>query len=774
MSHSRHPARRAHSLELALPALVLIVIGLGWYLSLYYEGTIERAVIDSYQKTQLEVVRAVARSAQLYAEDALDEGRDIQTIEQTIFRRFVAPVRLLEHGDAWIYAPDHIVFDLSDDLPPEYVGKSMAQIFALQKQSGASHYQAMTSDVTSAREGVGWYVWSPDKGREIGAWTPARVARHVWTIGLSTPLDEILAASGVAAQTGFLFAVMLVSTALGLALTVLSTRSMLLRRRVEHDLQRANDAQAERVAELRCEVEERERAQRASRESEDKYRTLFETASDGILVFTEDARLVDVNPAACELYGAPRPELLARTPAGLFHSDYRGAIEAFFAQARAGERFRGEAQGVRGDGSDIETELTGGSYTLGGVHYLTLNVRDITARVRSDNEKKELELKLARSKKMEALGLLAGGVAHDLNNILGGIVSLPDLLLAELDPPQGSETRAVLETIKESGTRSAAVVADLMAMAKGIAGAREVVSLNALVQSYLLSGEYRALKERRPGVALKTQLDPDLLGIKGMPINIKQALINLVVNAAEAIAHAGAIRISTRNQYVDRALRGYDDVRVGEYAVLRVEDDGHGIAPEHLERIFEPFYTSKKLGRSGTGLGLAIVWNAIQDHDGYIDVQSGPGGTTFELYFPITREPAVERSVSSLASLVGQGERILVVDDEPQQRVIACKMLKSLGYEPEAVPSGEQAVEYIKRQPVDLLVLDMIMDPGLDGRQTYEQIVKLRPGQKAIIASGYAETEDVRVAQSLGAGEYVKKPYTLEKLGRSVKLELSK
>lgn len=774
MSRSRRLAHRAYSLELALPPLVLIVIGLGWYLSLRYEGTLEQAVIDSYQKTQLEVVRAVARSAELYAEDALAGGVDIQTIEQTIFRRFVAPVRLLEHGDAWIYAPDHIVFDLSEDLPPEYVGKSMAEIFALQAQHGAYHYEAMTEDVTSAREGVGWYVWMPDKGREIGAWTPARVAEHVWTIGLSTPLDEILAASGIAAQTRLLFVVMLVSTALGLALTTLSTRSMLLRRHAEHDLQRANEALAERVHELRREVEERERAQRAGRESEDKYRTLFETATDGILVLTEDGRLVDVNPAACELYGAGRDELLARTPAELFHSDYRDALQAFHDRARADERFRGEALGVRGDGSVFEAELTGGSYRLGGTHYLTLNVRDITARVRSENEKKELELKLARSKKMEALGLLAGGVAHDLNNILGGIVSLPDVLLADLDPPRESETRDVLETMKESGTRAAAVVAELMTMAKGIASPREVVSLNHLVQSYLLSGEYRALKSGHPGITLKTALDPDLLGVEATPVNVKQALINLVVNAAEAIEESGTIRISTRNQYVDRPLRAYDDVRVGEYAVLRVEDDGHGIDPEHIERIFEPFYTSKKLGRSGTGLGLAIVWNAVQDHDGYIDVHSGPDGTTFELYFPTTRAPATERGQSALGALLGQGERVLVVDDEPQQRAIACKMLRQLGYQPEAVPSGEAAIEYVKARPVDLLVLDMIMDPGIDGRQTYEQIARLRPGQKAIIASGYAETEDVRVAQSLGAGEYLKKPYTLDKLGRSVKLELSK
>jgi PAS domain S-box-containing protein len=744
MPRSPRSARRAHSFELALPFLVLVAIALGWYLSLHYEGTLERAVIDSYQKTQLEVVRAVARSAEIYAEDALSEGADIQTIEQTIFRRLVAPVHLLENGDAWIYAPDHIVFDLSEDLPPEYVGKSMAEIFALQRHDGASHYEAMTEDVSQAREGVGWYVWAPAKGREIGAWTPVRVAQHVWTIGLSTPLSEILAASGAAAQTRFLLMIMLATTVLGLALTALSTHGMLRRRRAE----------------------------RSSYENEAKYRTLFETASDGILVFAEDGRLVDANPAACALYGASRDELLARSPGELFHADYRGVLDAFFTQVRAGARFRGEAQGRRTGGNEIDAELHGSSYTLGGARYFTLNIRDLTERTRSENERKELELKLARSRKMEALGLLAGGVAHDLNNILGGIVSLPDLLIHEL--PGDHEACAMLETIKESGTRAAAVVADLMTMARGVASAREVVLLNDVVQSYLLSGEYQALKTHHPGVAVKTHLDVDLFAIKASTVSVKQALINLVVNAAEAIERSGTIRISTRNQHVERPLRGYDDVRVGEYAVLRVEDDGPGISPEHLDRIFEPFFTSKKLGRSGTGLGLAIVWNAVQDLDGYIDVQSSPRGTTFELYFPITREVAPARAQVSWTDLVGSGERILVVDDEAQQRAIACKMLRSLGYQPEAVPSGEQALEYVKGHPVDLVVLDMIMDPGMSGRQTYEQIVRLRPGQKAIIASGYAETEDVRAAQVLGAGEYVKKPYTLEKLGRSVKLELSK
>lgn len=216
-------------------------------------------------------------------------------------------------------------------------------------------------------------------------------------------------------------------------------------------------------------------------------------------------------------------------------------------------------------------------------------------------------------------------------------------------------------------------------------------------------------------------------------------------------------------------------MRMGEYSVISVSDNGSGISPEDLERIFEPFYTKKVMGRTGTGLGLAVVWNTLQDHDGYINVKTSKKGTVFELYFPATREKlAVGRKAIPVKDYLGDGERVLVVDDEERQREIACGILTKLGYDAEAVSSGEEAVEYLKEQSVDLIVLDMIMPKGINGRETYEKIIKIHPGQKAIIASGFSETADVKKAQKLGAGKYIKKPYTIDKIGLAVKEELEK
>ena len=229
------------------------------------------------------------------------------------------------------------------------------------------------------------------------------------------------------------------------------------------------------------------------------------------------------------------------------------------------------------------------------------------------------------------------------------------------------------------------------------------------------------------------------------------------------------------NRYVDKPIRGYSDVNEGEYAVFSVSDDGPGILPNDLDRIFEPFYTKKIMGRSGTGLGLAVVWNVMQDHKGYIDVKSDENGTSFELYFPITREVISDRDLSvPIQDYKGNGETILVVDDVPSQLEIACEVLTTLGYKAEAVNSGEEAVEYLKENTVDLVLLDMIMEPGINGRETYEQILKIHPGQKAIIVSGFAETDEVKEALKLGAGRYVKKPISLERLGLAVKEELGK
>ena len=235
--------------------------------------------------------------------------------------------------------------------------------------------------------------------------------------------------------------------------------------------------------------------------------------------------------------------------------------------------------------------------------------------------------------------------------------------------------------------------------------------------------------------------------------------------------------IVTENRYLDTPIRGYDEMRSGEYAVLRVSDTGRGIAAEDMGKIFEPFYTKKVMGkRSGTGLGLAVVWGTVKDHDGYIDVESNEGaGSTFTIYLPVTREELAddEESVSP-ETYRGRGESILVVDDIKEQRELAMNMLGRLGYRVTAASGGEEAVEYLRTNRVDLLVLDMIMEPGIDGLETYRRILELHPRQKAILVSGFSETERVKETQRLGAGAYVRKPYLLEKIGLAVRNELDR
>ncbi len=400
---------------------------------------------------------------------------------------------------------------------------------------------------------------------------------------------------------------------------------------------------------------------------------------------------------------------------------------------------------------------------------------EIQERERTDREKRDLEERLARSRKMEALGLLAGGVAHDLNNVLSGIVSYPEMILMDL--PLDDPLKPMITTIQRSGQKAAAIVQDLLALARRGVTNMTVLNLNNdVINDYLNSPEFQKLSSYYPAVVIETHLAGDLMNIRGSAVHLKKAVMNLVSNAAEAQPEGGRIIISTENRHVDLPMSGYDHVNEGDYALLRVEDFGSGIAPEDLDRIFEPFYTKKVMGRSGTGLGMSVIWGTVQDHNGYINVESQTGkGTCFELYFPVTREKAEDpQQVFSIENSMGQGEKILVIDDVQEQREIAHTLLKRLGYEVVVMPSGEDAVAYLRDNQVDLLVLDMIMDPGMDGLDTYKQIIKLHPGQQAVIASGYAENERVKEAQRLGAGAYIRKPYTLQKIAMAIRTELTK
>ena len=374
---------------------------------------------------------------------------------------------------------------------------------------------------------------------------------------------------------------------------------------------------------------------------------------------------------------------------------------------------------------------------------------------------------------MEALGTLAGGVAHDLNNILTGLVSYPEMLLMNL--PEDSPMRRSVNIIKKSGERAAAVVQDLLILARRGVAITEFVNLNMLVNEYLISPEFAILKQQPAKVEVVRQLDKKLLDIKGSPVHLSKSVMNLMNNACEALTDNGKIMIATENRYIDTPVRGHDDVREGDYVVLSVTDNGSGIAQTDIEKIFEPFYTKKKMGRSGTGLGMAVVWGTVKDHHGYIDVQSTVNqGSCFTLYFPATHRKEAILAESAAVDWRGKGETILVIDDVEEQREIADMMLTQLGYSVQTVSSGEEAVKYMQNNSADLLVLDMIMDPGIDGLETFRRITKRHKNQKAIISSGFAESERVRETRRLGAGRYLKKPYLLEKLGMAVKTELDK
>ena len=389
------------------------------------------------------------------------------------------------------------------------------------------------------------------------------------------------------------------------------------------------------------------------------------------------------------------------------------------------------------------------------------------------SEKRLLEEQLRQSQKMEIMGTLAGGVAHDLNNILSGIVSYPELLLIGI--PEDSHLRKPLLTIQKSGQKAARIVQDLLTMTRRGVSVTEVVNLNQIISDQLESPEMDELASFHPDIHVIPKLDDTLLNVKGSPTHLSKSIMNLFSNAAEAISNKGIITISTSNVYLDKAITGYEQIAEGDYVKIIVSDDGIGIAPKDIEKIFEPFYTKKAMARSGTGLGMAVVWGTVKDHDGYIDIKSVEEvGTTIDIYIPVTREELKVKTVTtSLDEYRGNGETILIVDDVEEQREVASAILQRLGYSVFSVSSGEEAVEYVKTNSPDLIVLDMIMEPGLDGLDTYKRVIEIHPHQKVVIASGYSRTDRVKELQQLGAGRYVKKPYTLMSIGFAVKEELS-
>lgn len=511
------------------------------------------------------------------------------------------------------------------------------------------------------------------------------------------------------------------------------------------------------------------RLEKALKVSEERLKTLADASWEGVAIH-DNGRLLDANNQFFDMFGYQANELLGKPMldniiAPVFLSEVRTRINNNIFGSY-------ESLALKKDGTEFPIETSCRQMKYQGRDVRVCAIRDISERVKADQEKLELQKQLAISNKMETLGLMAGSVAHDLNNILSGIVTLPELLLMQMDETHNHID--IIRTIQEAGKEAASVVSDLITVARGATAEKHVCNLNNIVEKYIETSQGKKLDSRLKDIDIKVHCEPELSNNYCSEMHINKVLMNLIGNAAEEIEGKGTIVVSTKNICIEEPFFGYERIEAGEYVVVSVTDDGPGIPQKAISKIFEPFYSKKKMGRSGTGLGLAIVWNTVHDHAGFLDLKSDSSGTTFELYFPMT-EDAVrkERELPSIAQYKGCGEKILVVDDQKKQQKIASNLLDGLGYSTFAVGSGEDAVAYVKHHSVDLIILDMIMDSGINGRETYEKILEIHPRQRAIIASGFAENAEVKQTLHLGASQFVKKPYTLTQMGLAVKQALS-
>ena len=521
-------------------------------------------------------------------------------------------------------------------------------------------------------------------------------------------------------------------------------------------------------------ITERERAEAAVRASEEKFRGLFEMTRDAIMTLDPPSwRFTSGNPATVKMFGAKNEEELIshgpwelspeRQPDGRVSAEK--AKEMIETAVREGSHFF-EWTHRRIGGMEFPADVLLTRIKQGGTVMLHATVRDITERKRAAAEKDKIEGQLRQAQKMEAIGLLAGGVAHDFNNMLQAILGTIELLLeaTAADDPRTADLNEIL-TITQ---RSADLTRQLLAFARKQVIAPRVLDLNKTVAA-MLKMLRRLIGE---DITLAWLPSANLRPVKLDPSQVDQILANLCVNARAAIAGVGKITLETGNFTFDADYcASHADAIPGEYVFLAVSDTGGGMAPETLAQVFEPFFTTKGIGR-GTGLGLATVYGIVKQNHGFIYAYSELGqGATFKIYLPQVADAAVETAaISTTDTPKGRGETILLAEDENSLRVTCKRILEALGYNVLPAETPGDALKLAERHPgeIALLLTDVVM-PGMDGRQLAQRLDAARPGIRVLFMSGY--TADVIVKRGVLEKNvaFIAKPFTRDALARKVR-----
>ena len=504
------------------------------------------------------------------------------------------------------------------------------------------------------------------------------------------------------------------------------------------------------VLSMTVDITERKEAEEALRRSEEKIRSLFAALKDVILILDRDGRYLEIAPTDVSLLYRPPKELLGRRLVDIFEPEQAAQFTQEIAEALDEKTSRTFDYPLTIAGKEVWFSAIVAPLAEDRIIWIA---RDIT-------ERKQLQGQLMQSQKMEAIGILAGGVAHDFNNMLGAIIGYTELSLGKL--AEGDPLRDNLGRILNAAQRSAGLTRQLLAFARKQPVAPVLLDLNQAVEDTLtmlrrLIGENIDLRwypEGRPAI------------VKIDPTQLDQLLANLCVNAKDAIGEVGRITIETGRVVLDESYcRGHAGFHPGDFAILAVSDDGSGMDKEVLAHIFEPFYTTKGLGR-GTGLGLATVYGIVKQNHGFINVYSEPGkGTTFRIYLPRQEAQAEERRRGGEEELpLGGGEVVLLVEDDPLLLAMTTLMLEQLGYRPLPASGPREALQRAgQAEQIDLFLSDVVM-PEMNGRDLAAQLKQLRPGCRGVFMSGYTSNVIVHNGILDQGLHFLQKPFTLQEL----------